>query len=343
MKIAFYACLTLFLYAICTFEAIAQVTDLRLTGDIKTQAISGHNLDLGTNAENGLDNQSVQARLRLTGRLAPRVSFLTEAPPPPGGAVMNFGEGRGEDPVTGELLGMQDFLELREAWLQLDQIFGYQPLAVRLGRQRIFEPYGFWWNRNFDAARILYDTTLVKGFLGIGQNLISYRTSGDDFNLADKNILRILAERSWQWRYRHFIEARALYQNDHSGLEPTGSFIQTTNRDDSDAWLFWAGTRITGALPGGEQRQKIAGHAYRADLIGLVGQEDSLMMSNIVPTGFRTISGSRNSTLCAWAFDGGVDITLPGKYKPGLSLGYAFGNAPDKTALRGLFELRLLF
>lgn len=294
----------------------------KLTVNAKAQAVFSDDLSLETADENGTESQLLELKGKLDGSFNEDVSFLVEAR-----AVKNYGEGGSFDSETGEFGGRDDYLELRQYWVDYHGFENYQPLSVRLGRQRFREDYGLWWNRDFDAVKVSHNATLLKSFVAVGQNLMEYRTGDGVYNEDDENILRVLAETSWQWKPEQFIEGRAVYQNDHSGLENSGEEVDGDDFDSTDADIVWLGIRAKGVIP--ETTNFIEKPEYRVDLVGMVGSEDRLLTT---PSGEnRIVTGDDDTDLSGWAFDAGLDLPIAvcPKVTPVLHLGYAYGSGDD--------------
>lgn len=135
-----------------------------------------------------------------------------------------------------------------------------------------------WWNRDLDAVRLTHNATLFKSFVAIGQNLMEYRTGDGAYNEDDERILRVIGEASWQWKPEQFIEGRAAYQNDHSGLESAGDEVDGDDFDADDADIVWLGVRAKGTIT--EAVDFIEKPQYRVDVIGMAGTEDSLLTTS---------------------------------------------------------------
>jgi hypothetical protein len=291
----------------------------KITTTLRSQAVWDSNSDLGSRDRGTRSGQFLEAKVRATGFLGEKIKFLWE-----GRGVKNFGEAAAEDPVTGDPLGNEDFLEWRQSWVEFTSA---SPLSLRFGRQRFAEPYSIWWNRDSDAGRLIYTSPKFNAFLAGGQNLTAYRTSGDDFNADDEDIARILGETSWQWRDNQFAEARFAFENDYSGTKSIGSLEPRDDRDDSDAKLYWAGFRLSGHLPSSQDKE----NSYRVDVMGVNGK-DKQTSTTSGPGNYRTITGTRERDVMGWAVDAGANIHIPFVPKAALILGYAYGSGDDDPA-----------
>ncbi|MEZ0226299.1 MAG: alginate export family protein [Alphaproteobacteria bacterium] len=300
--------------------APANTQTVMLDAELRAQAVDLDNGDLDTSGGDNLGTVALDARLRLTAHLSDNALFFGE-----GRGVASAGRGSVESADTGALSGGDSFLELRQAYFEFDNLAG-APLSARAGRQKFREPYGVWWNRNFDALRLSYDTTLFAGSIAAGENLFTYRTHGSSLSEKDKDVSRVLAEGSWQYYYENFIEARALYQDDHSDVS-VGDIQTPDNFDDGDSNLFWGGIRAAGKahFPGSD-KDKLA---YRLDFMGLTGHEH---LATTTPSGSsRLVTAVDGRSVRGWGLDAATDIPLPNAW-PILHLGYAYGSGDGDTS-----------
>jgi len=294
--------------------------------DLDAQLILQYYLEDNTDLSSANDEQehSLSEQLKVTARAHLSDDLIGFAHVR---ALNTDGDAGFDDEDSGVNSTAEDsFLELRELYLEKMELFSVIPLSLQVGRQRVKEPRSLWWNSDNDLVRINYDSTLLSGFIAAGENLGSYRTSDGDFNEDDENRFRTLGEVSWQYRYGQFLEGRFLYEDDHSGLESPGTIIANNDRDNEDQNVVWLGVRAKGDFgePMGSSSLK-----YRADLIGVVGDEDALLSTANAGTNTRTVTGSRSRDVEAWAFDGGITAD-PGKRGGILVLGgYAYGSGDD--------------
>lgn len=298
-------------------QATAETFKLKLNPSVSTQFKALENDDLGTATDNQLHSYTVAPRLRAQLDISDKVQAVVDVR-----AVTSDGSTPGED-ETGESSSTNDYLEARQYYLKLNGgTAGIDNVNVQIGRQRIREDRSLWWNRDIEAARVNYDSTLIKGFVGVAQALSSNRTS-DDFFEASKDRLRFFGEGSWQYKPGQFIEARALYENDHSGTGAVGNTILTDDRDDEDFKLGWYGARARGdAAPASGHVRKLA---YRLDALVVGGTED-LVTTAAAGTDNRTITAVTNRDVFGWALDAGADLALDAPLNPTITLGYAFGS-----------------
>lgn len=299
---------------------------LTVKGYLKSQHILEDDTDLETQGFNKRTSQSYQVGLSANIELAEDIHAYAE-----GRAVKNLGSGGGEDPETGEANGVRDYAEFRQGWIEFSELGGVVPLSLKAGRQRIREDYSLWWNRDTDAVTLNYDSTLLNGFFGVAQNLAAYRTTGEDFSEDDEDILRVMAEGSWQYAYGHFAEARFMAGHDYSGMEDIGTLVRANNRDTSDARLFWSGVRLRGGFENWPMQGMTRPLSYRLDLMSVAGQDELQSSAASASPAFRTVTGSSERDVLGWAIDASVDVPLPVPADPLLTLGFAWGSGDDDT------------
>ena len=323
MKI-FKALLPGILLVIASVPAVAaQITpNVKLDTDLRFQASDLRNSDLGTHGAKNIGLAAAEAKFKLTADLNAATLLFWE-----GRAVGGVGRSGFQSSDTGRVTSNKNFLEWRQSYLEFKDIGGSVPSSIRVGRQKVVEPYGLWYNENFDAVYYTYDKTFFKGSLIGGQNLTSYRTGTRDFNENDEDLARVLAEGSWQYYYDHFFETRVMFQDDHSGIN-VGDVEDASDLDTGESNLFWAGVRAAGKTHSFlEGADKIA---YRADLMIVNGDED-VATYGAPAAGRRTVTAVTGQDVHGWGFDAAVDVPLP-NMKPLMHLGYAFGSGDGNSA-----------
>jgi alginate production protein len=301
-------------------SAAKEVTPgITLDTDLRAQLGDIANGDLNTSGRDNAGTAALMGDFRVTDNFSPEALFLWE-----GRAVLGAGHGGFESADTGTVSNGKSYLEWRQSYFQFGNVGGVAPAYARLGRQRVAENYGVWWNQDFDAARLTYSTTLFTGSIIGGQNLFSYRTGNNnsEFTNNDKDLARLLAEGSWQYYYDNFIEARMMYQNDHSGLS-VGDAENPLNPDDRDGNLVWGGVRAAGKVGAIQGADKIS---YRADLMTVRGNEDVATIAG------NAVAALDRMHVAGWGFDAATDVPLPAACKPSLHLGYAYGSGDGNGA-----------
>lgn len=287
--------------------------------ELRFQMLNEENVHFGSTNDDSTASQSIELRERVTYIPTDNIKIYWE-----GRAVKMHGEGGGVDFDSGSNTPMKSFLEWRQSWVEFDDLLGYDPLAIQIGRQRFKEEKSLWWNRDFDAVRLAYKTDSLRAFVAGGQNLAAYRTSQDDFEEDDRDIARLLSEVSWDYMTGHTVEFRAAYQDDRSGLENIGSLIRTNDRDNNDQDLFWGGARIKGKFEN-------TGAVYSLDLMGVTGKSNNLTSAATADPSLRRVTGSNRNDVLGWALDASLHAPIPGLEKTSAVFGYAYGSG-DSTA-----------
>ncbi len=307
---------------ISTAKAEKEKKKYRFVNDVRLQFVGEENLDLGTRDDDLETSGIINARAGLYLYPSEDVTTYIE-----GRALLSEGvaSSNNDDDEDSQNL---NFVEMRQAWVEFDNIGGHQPAAVKIGRQRFREDRGLWWNRDLDADLVSYDTTLTKAFVAVGENQSEYRLGDDDdFDRDEQDRLRVLSELSHQYKKDHFIEARALFEEDHSGTESIGQNINANDRDDEDFTLGWVGIRAKGKhLLFSGPVPKIS---YRADVIAMAGEITSIGTAAGPSSNLRTVNSVNSRDALGFGFDGSVDIELDAPLSPTITFGYAYGSGDD--------------
>ena len=295
----------------------------KIITELKTQFAGESNIDLGT------QNNETETAVIFNGKIG---AYLY-----PSDNITTYIEARGlhsdgiatsnndEDDDTANI----SFVEMRQAWVQVKNIFGVPPLSIKTGRQRFYEPRGLWWNRDLDAVKLDLDSTLTSGFIALGENQAKYRIGNDDdLERDEEKRLRFLGEISHEYTQNQEIGFRFLYEEDHSGVATIGQSIPANDRDDEDNKLLWLGLHSNGQLPT-LPNTNIRNISYRADLMSVSGEATNITTSPGADASLRTVSATNNRNVLGWGFDGTLHIALENTLQPTLNFGYAYGSGDD--------------
>lgn len=309
-----------FVFLFMIVPAHAQESRFDIDTRLTFQYITEDGLDLGTAANDSEDSLSEQLQLLIGADITEEFSAFFH------GRAINVDGQSGFDDDTGRTIGTeQAFLEMRELYVTKSNLLGVPPLSLQVGRQRLREDRALWWNSDQDLVRLNYNSTLLSGFLAAGENLSSYRTGrGDDYLQEDQDRFRTLGQISWQYVYNHVLEGRFLYEKDHSSLESAGTVIDINDRDNEDQNLVWFGARAAGSFA--QAPLALGKLKYRADVIGVSGEEDIVDSTAGPGLTQRTVTGSRQRDVSAWAFDGTVNLDPASEGGIIFTAGYAFGS-----------------
>ncbi len=292
-------------------------------GQVQGQYVFEDNRDLGTLSEIPADSFMLDGRLRVTYK--PSDTFMGYFE---GSGVNTWGSASGED-ETGAVRPSGDYLELRQAFVKFSELFGVIPLDLQIGRQRIREDYALWWNRDVDAVRLNYNSTLFTGFFAVSEDLASYRSSDShlDENVDDR--LRVMFEASQMISQGHKLQFRALYEDDHSGTGTIGGKIDANDTDSEDQQILWGGLRSVGTHDLSATSSVFGALNYRVDAIVAAGEEDMITSAPTADPDVRTVTAIDNRDVLGWAFDAGADVSVQAPLDPRFIVGYAYGSGDD--------------
>lgn len=317
------ALIALALLGFCAANTTANAAErgpFKFKTKLKTRYLYEDNRDLAQVNDAPLAGTSLEMGVRAEYKPHKNLKFLVEAR-----AGKSFGDNLSIDQQTGETLRSDQFAELRQFWVQAKNPAGLNGAAIQLGRQRLRDPYGLWWNDDLDALRLSYDTERFSGFVGLGQNFADYSTADYDFGHDEESRLRIFGHAQWTLPQEHKIEAHMLHEHDHSGEPQIGELFPSDDLDREDARLTWLGLRLSAE----DREWNAASLSYRAGLMGLSGEVDALT-SSAVGSDTRRVTGHNTRDVFGWSFDGGLALAFKNIIlKPTMMLGYAFGSGDD--------------
>lgn len=294
----------------------------RIETEGKFQYLFEDNRDLGTESIDPESGRTLDLRAKVYYTPSDLFEAYAEA-----SIVRKWGDASGEED-SGTSINAEKYAEWRQSWVQVNELFGLAPLSFQIGRMRLAEPHAFLWNRNTDTVRLKFETTTLSGFVGIAENLFSYRTSGDDFYGDRQDIANFLGEIGWSLDSQTRFEARGLHIADHSGLFAIGDIVGAKDRDDEDERLTWGSLRAVG------ERPWIVGPidevSYRLDAAFVTGDTTRTTTSSVTGSADRLVTGHTRRNVFGYAFDGDIDLTMSrAPLSPTVTLGYAFGSGDD--------------
>lgn len=223
----------------------------------------------------------------------------------------------------------ETYVALRELWVDYRGFTSYPGEVVRLGRQRLRDPDGQWFDRDIEALRWIFDTTLIQGHVGIAESLFTGRSDGSDPSAPERDRAYVFGQIGGQWRPGHYLGTRAIHAFDHADpeeeLQAARSDPKRSKRDFTwlDVYLhndFYALARQPG-------------WSYWADVSVLGGTREDYREST--PTEPLT---RRDDSVLAWSTDLGL------RWRPVLSMpwqfgvAYAFGSGNDSGDANHRYE-----
>lgn len=138
----------------------------------------------------------------------------------PSGEIVVYDE---EDPRRSDA-----YFALRELWLEYGGLTSYPGEYLRFGRQRIRDYDGLWWDRDAEAVRWIFDTTLLQMHVGIAEQFHTLRTDDSELPISERDRAYAIAGLSQQWRAGHFYGLRATHGFDHIDLDDE---VNSTDED----------------------------------------------------------------------------------------------------------------
>jgi alginate production protein len=163
------------------------------------------------------------------------------------------------------------FAGLNEFWLQFNGITSYPGEAVRLGRQRIRQSDGEWWDQDADSLRWFMDTTLRSAEVGVAHQFSNYRTDSALVPLEQRDRTYLFARVATRLGVNNTVGARVTHTMDHNPLPAIGSFVSAEEKL-SDADLTWIGLYAAkGFYESVSEEQRFA---YAIDATYLTGTQD---------------------------------------------------------------------
>ncbi len=291
-------------------------------GEIGTSAQYRRDYELTEGAQD--DDISVDPEFKLEAIMPLDDSTVVFASGKAFGEVDIYKEGGGEEQVAG--------VELDEAWI-LKTGIGGTDFAIQLGRQQVQDRREWWWDEDLDAVRVHYFGDKLRGFAGIGREF-GYKSTLGRQDPEDKNIVRIFGTATWEWSDRQEIGPVFLNHRDTSSKFAVGDLADADLRDESEASLTWMGFRGRGRV-----KADFPGKFYYwFDLARVAGSVLEYDFAAFDATRDRVTAATRTNVK-GWAYDVGISLELPFKFKPYLTLGYARGSGNDgSSATDGAFR-----
>jgi alginate production protein len=220
------------------------------------------------------------------------------------------------------------YVERGEMWLASEDIGG-TGVSVDVGHLDFEDDRRWWWDAELDAARVTVEVGDFELAVALGRELFAERTDEHGIDPEQEDVMRVIGEASWDWRFGHSLQGFLLYQDDRSPSERPGQVVSRDREDDADARLTWLGARAIGALDVGAAGLL----GYWLDVAWVRGDERRNEFEDLSRR--RSAVEERNDLdVSGWAFDAGVTWLLPGRLEPRIFAGYARGSG-DRSRDRG--------
>jgi alginate production protein len=217
----------------------------------------------------------------------------------------------------------RSFARLREFWVEYNGITSYPGEVLRVGLQRLRDPDGMWFDRNIEAVRWIFDTTLVQTHIGVAESFLTYRSDDSDPPASMRDRTFVFGGAGTQWTAGHFIGARAIHAFDHNVDFQDEQVDDDTRRDPkrSDRNLTWVDLYMHN---GYYDTKEQPGWSYWADVSGLFGdRKDFTPAIDLLP------EVETDNDVKAWATDVGLRYRMPTTVPVQFGAHYAIGSGSE--------------
>jgi len=163
------------------------------------------------------------------------------------------------------------FFEAWEFFIKKDVLFGNPNVDFRIGRQKIQDTYGLWWDSSIESISVNYHSTYNHAMLAIGERFNQYKIQNDNLNASENNVTYTLFEYESAWKNNHIIGLRYLKEYDHSDS------FNTKDPMDFDGYRYGFYTR-------GNRQKYRYNINYYIDISRLQGDYTYTQKSNQTPS-----------------------------------------------------------
>ncbi len=217
----------------------------------------------------------------------------------------------------------KSYARLRELWVEYNGITSYPGEVLRVGLQRLRDPDGLWFDRNIEAVRWIFDTTLVQTHIGVAESFLTFRSDDSDPPASMRDRTFVFGGAGTQWTAGHFVGARAIHAFDHNVDFEDELVDKDTRRDPKRAErdLTWIDLYTHN---GYYDTRPQTGWKYWADVGALMGKrKDYSPATDLEP------ASESDVDVNAMAADVGVRWRLPTMFPVQMGANYAFGSGSE--------------
>lgn len=164
-------------------------------------------------------------------------------------------------------------IEWREFYWQENRLFGNPEWAMKLGRQRYQNRFGYWWDTSLESINFSFDDGTNNGLIALGQRFSNYTLEDTALEENEKDIALLFARYTWQWRQAQHLGFSLLHEQDYSGQQPReidGSDVSTT--------------RLGLAAFGEADLAPTTAADYHIEAINLSGKRETILASDVEKT-----------------------------------------------------------
>ena len=224
---------------------------------------------------------------------------------------------------TGEVFVNEDetpersdgFFAVRELWWEYRGITSYPGEYLRLGRQRIREYDGLWWDQDIEAARWIFDTTLLDIHFGVAEQLFTARSDESEVSRDQRDRTYVFGAVDGELSPGHAFGVRSAYAFDHVDL-----FEEAAEEDDPKRVkrrMGWVGVHIDNGF---HEYKHSDPFKYWSEVRLQSGEADFAVLDNS-----GVILGTRRQDVEALSADAGLRLRMDGGLPLQFGLAYAYG------------------
>lgn len=221
------------------------------------------------------------------------------------------------------------FVGLKEAWIDYRGLTSYPGESLRIGRQRIRQDDAQWWDQDIDAARWLFDTTLLQFQLGAARQFDTYRTDSAPLPASQRNRTYEFATVSFEPAPEVRLGLRAVHADDDASHSPAGTIAAADGRR-SGGHLTWLGIYSENHAYDGERSPDFS---YWASADGLIGSRYQLRTDSS-----GAITGESSDSVGAWASELGGRLRLPAPLPVQLGAAYVYSSGAENNSFSRQYE-----
>ena len=308
-------------FAVTTTTAFADVTvDGRFKGTLAGIADGGRDLGLG----NSSDHQ--QGYIDLTPWVHVQFGqhwgmFFRPEGYAQTGQLLRPGNEADNIQTSGSGNSKYGFVGLKELWFEYSGITDYPGEFFRVGRQRIRQDDGEWWDTDIEAARWVLDTTQIQAEFGGARQLNRYawRTDRSQLPQDQRDRTYVFGSIGGEWLERNRLTLRAVYAKDDKTphLPDADEVIDPNNTKTEHFDGAWVGIMAHDHYFDWKRPPHFG---YWAQGIVLTGKQQGSLYASVTDpnTGVTTTTvqnpPTRRTTINAWAGEGGLKICMPRRW-----------------------------
>ncbi|MCD6060749.1 MAG: algE [Moraxellaceae bacterium] len=146
----------------------------------------------------------------------------------------------------------RNFAEIPEVWWR--HSFDTDRKMFYVGVQRFDDRTGLWWDAPLTGLSYRIDSTLVKGYIGVGDRSSYLRTDYDVDDPASNSALYVIGQLSWQWKLDHFLIFRAAHREDKDNNYVINNTYEPAEFEGRPIQGNWVGIELQGEIHRHEYR-----------------------------------------------------------------------------------------